>query len=71
MHTDSADVTVNIALSDPADYSGGGTYFESIDEVCMSSTTPTPLYSFMRDGRAPMQQLTIVFSLSFSCLRDY
>jgi hypothetical protein len=33
MHTDSADITVNIALSDPADFEAGGTYFESINET--------------------------------------
>jgi hypothetical protein len=33
MHTDSSDITVNIALSDPRDFSGGGTYFEVLDKV--------------------------------------
>ena len=29
----SADVTVNIALSDPQDFEAGGTYFECIDKT--------------------------------------
>ena len=33
MHTDSAEITLNIALSDPDDFEGGGTYFECLDEV--------------------------------------
>ena len=33
MHTDSADVTLNVALSDPGDFRGGGTYFEALDQV--------------------------------------
>ena len=28
MHTDTGCITVNILLSDPSDFTGGGTYFE-------------------------------------------
>lgn len=33
LHTDSADVTLNVALSDPREFEGGGTYFEAINQV--------------------------------------
>jgi len=33
MHTDSADITINVALSDPQDFTLGGTYFEAINKV--------------------------------------
>ena len=35
MHTDSADITLNVALSDPSDFDGGGTYFDEIDKTIM------------------------------------
>ncbi len=33
LHTDSAQVTVNVALSNPNDFAGGGTYFEILNET--------------------------------------
>ena len=33
MHTDSAEITLNIALSDPEDFQGGGTYFECLNKA--------------------------------------
>ena len=33
MHTDSAEITLNIALSDPEDFEGGGTFFECLNKV--------------------------------------
>ena len=40
LHTDSADVTLNVALSDPSEFEGGGTYFEAINQVRLLSSGP-------------------------------
>ena len=53
MHTDSAEITLNIALSDPDDFEGGGTYFECLDKVSeICKTVPeNPLADF--EGYTP------------------